>query len=69
AAETRDEPGCEYSEVIQNIDNPNLITLVEKYTDYAAFKAHMQMPAIRNFIDNLKSQLVDETHVSFHATR
>ena len=69
AAETRDDPGCEYSEVIQNIDNPSLITLVEKYTNYAAFKAHMQLPAIRNFIDNLKSILVEETHVSFHITR
>ena len=33
------------------------------------FQEHMQMPAIRNFIDKLKSQLVDETEITFHATR
>lgn len=69
AKETREEVGCEYSELLQNIDNPLRFTLVEKYTNYRAFKEHMQMPAIRNFIDNLKSQLVDETEVTFHATR
>ena len=29
----------------------------------------MQMPAIRRFIDHVSPQLVDNTHVSFHATR
>ena len=67
--ETREEVGCEYSELLQNIDNPLRFTLVEKYTNYRAFKEHMQMPAIRNFIDKLKLQLVDETEVTFHATR
>ncbi|MCX7091729.1 MAG: putative quinol monooxygenase [Legionellales bacterium] len=69
AKETREEVGCEYSELLQNIDNPLRFTLVEKYTNYRAFKEHMQMPAIRNFIDNLKLQLVDETEVTFHVTR
>ena len=69
AKETRDEVGCEYSELLQNIDNPLRFTLVEKYSNYRAFKEHMQMPVIRNFIDNLKSKLVDETEVTFHVTR
>ena len=67
--ETQEELGCEYSELLQNIDNPLRFTLVEKYTNYRAFKEHMQMPAIRNFIDTLKSQLVDDTEVTFHVTR
>lgn len=69
AEETRSESGCEYSEILQNFDNPNLITIVEKFTNYQAFKAHMQMPRLRNFIDHLASKLLDETHVIFHLTR
>lgn len=67
--ETRQEPGCEYCEVIQNIDNPLLITLVEKFTHYQAFKAHMQMPALRHFIDHLSLDLADIIDASFHTTR
>lgn len=67
--ETRQEPGCEYCEVIQNIDNPLLITLVEKFTHYQAFKAHMQMPALRHFIDDLSGDLAESIDLSFHITR
>lgn len=67
--ETRQEPGCEYTEVIQNIDNPLLITLVEKFSNYQAFKAHMQMPALRHFIDELSIELAEKIDLSFHTTR
>ncbi len=68
-AETRLESGCEYCELLQNIDNPQLITLVEKFSNHPAFKAHMQMPALRNFIDNLAETLTNKVDVSFHITR
>ena len=67
--ETRQEPGCEYSEVIQNIDNPLRITLVEKFSNYQAFKAHMQMPVFRHFVDVLSVELADTIDLSFHTTR
>jgi quinol monooxygenase YgiN len=67
--ETRSETGCEYSEILQNFEDLHRITIVEKFTNYQAFKAHMQMPRLRNFIDNLSSKLLDENHVSFHLTR
>jgi quinol monooxygenase YgiN len=67
--ETRTEPGCEYCELLQNIDNPELMTLVEKFSNYRAFKAHMQMPALRHFIDDLSQTLTDKIDVSFHVTR
>lgn len=67
--ETREESGCEYCEVIQNIDNPNLITLVEKFSNYQAFKAHMQLPTLRHFIDNHTNTLTEKIDVSFHSTR
>lgn len=67
--ETRKEPGCEYTEVLQNIDNSSLITLVEKFTNYVAFKKHMQMPLLRNFIDNISEKLTSKVNVSFYMTR
>ena len=66
---TREEPGCEYSEILQNIDDPLLITIVDKFTHYRAFKDHMQMPATRRFIDQMVPELIEKTHVSFHMTR
>ena len=67
--ETREETGCEYCELLQNIDNLALITLVEKFSNYQAFKAHMQTPALRNFIDNQAKTLTEKVDVSFHVTR
>jgi quinol monooxygenase YgiN len=64
--ETREEAGCEYCELLQNIDNPALITLVEKFSNYHAFKAHMQTPALRNFIDHQAKTLTEKIDVSFH---
>ena len=66
---TREEPGCEYCELIQNIENPRLITLVEKFSNHAAFKAHMQLPALRYFIDHLMDELTESVDISFHVTR
>lgn len=69
ARETRSEPGCEYFEIIQNIANPSLITLVEKYSSYDAYKEHLKSPIIRHFIDHLQQQLVAEVSDSLHITR
>ena len=51
AAESRKEIGCEYHEIVQNIAEPNLITLIEKFSNYNSFQLHMQNPVIRDFID------------------
>jgi quinol monooxygenase YgiN len=67
--EARKEPGCEYCELLQNIDNPELMTVVEKFSNYRAFKAHMQMPVLRHFIDDLSQILTEKIDVSFHVTR
>ncbi len=67
--EAREKASCEYYELLQNVDNPALITLVEKFSNYQAFKAHMQNPALRNFIDNLSKTLTEKIDVSFHVTR
>ena len=67
--ETRNEPGCEYTEVLQNFDDLSCITLVEKFTNYQAFKTHMQMPLFRHFVDHEMKDLTESVKVTFHLTR
>lgn len=67
--ETRAESGCEYSEVLQNFDDLHCITLVEKFTNYKSFKAHMQMPLFRHFVDHEMKDLTESVKVTFHLTR
>lgn len=69
ANEAINTPGCEYHEVLQNIANPLLFTLVVKYSNYDAFKAHLKKPILRNFIDNLQPQLVDKVSDHLYVTR
>lgn len=61
--------GCEYHEVLQNIANPLLFTVVVKYSNYDAFKEHLKKPILRNFIDNLQSQLIDKVSDHLYVTR
>lgn len=67
--ETRNEPGCEYTEVLQNFDDLSCITLVEKFTNYKVFKTHMQMPLFRHFVDHEMKDLTESVKVTFHLTR
>ena len=69
AAASRNEPGCEYHEIIQSIANPDHITLIEKFSNYKAFQAHMETPEIRTFIDNRQSELVADIGNSLHITQ
>lgn len=69
AKATRSQPGCEYYEIIQSIHNPSLVTLIMKYSNYAAFKENGKLPIVRNFIDNLQPQLAAEVSDSLHVTR
>lgn len=69
AASSRNEPGCEYYEVVQSIANPNEITLIEKYSNYEAFNAHFNNPDIRAFIDKKQHELLLSMNNSVHITR
>ena len=69
ATSTRNEAGCEYHEIIQSIANPDQITLIEKFSNYPAFKAHFDNPDIRDFIDKKQHELLLSMSNSVHITK
>ena len=69
AGSTRNEAGCEYHEIVQSVANPDKITLIEKFSNYSAFKAHFDNPDIRDFIDKKQHELLLSMSNSVHITR
>jgi quinol monooxygenase YgiN len=41
-AEVRQEPGCEQFDLFQNVENPDRLLLVERWTDEASLAAHAE---------------------------
>jgi quinol monooxygenase YgiN len=46
---TRPEPGCVFFSFYGALDDAGSFVLIEKFTDAAAFDAHMQMPYTKAF--------------------
>lgn len=63
---THKEPGCIRYELNQRVDDPRLITFVEKWKDKKAFDEHCATPYIKNFFDNVRADLVDSFEVKLY---
>lgn len=63
---TRKEAGCVRYELHQCIANPKVITMLEKFTDEAAFNFHIVQLYIINFLNNIIPELVESSDVTFH---
>lgn len=62
------EPACAGIEILQNLDNPEAITLVERWPDRGAFLGpHMQQPHIQAFIQSAGALLAGPPDISFHS--
>jgi len=62
------EPACAGIEMLQDIDHPESITLVERWPDRATFLGpHMQQPHIQEFIQSAGSFLAGPPDISFHS--
>ena len=62
------EPACAGIEILQNLDNPGLITLVERWPDRATLLGpHMQQPHIQDFIQSAGAFLAGPPDISFHS--
>ena len=63
------EPECAGIEVLLGLDNPESITLLERWPDRGAFLGpHMQQPHIQAFIQAAGSFLAGPPDISFHST-
>lgn len=60
AEASRTEPGCLEFTVYQEIDDPRVILLYERYTDEDAFQAHRQTPHFKELIEQQVVPLLDE---------
>jgi quinol monooxygenase YgiN len=63
---THKEPGYLRYELNQNVDNPRVITYVEKFKDQSAFEAHKISPYIVSFFRDVAPNLVEQQDVTFH---
>lgn len=50
AVETREESGCHFFEIRQNLQEPEKFTLWECWTDRAALTAHFEMPHTKAYL-------------------
>ncbi|MBR0558904.1 putative quinol monooxygenase [Neokomagataea anthophila] len=59
------ESGCHSFEVLSSPEDPNLVVLVETYTDRAAFEAHLKTPHFAAFAKAVKDYGAKENAVRF----
>ena len=63
------EPACAGIEILQDLDNPESIALIERWPDRATFLGpHMQQPHIQAFIQSTRSFLAGPPDISFHSS-
>lgn len=63
---THKEPGYIRYELNQNVENPRIITYIEKFKDQQAFDTHKNAPYIADFFQNVAPKLVENQEVTLH---
>ena len=62
------EPACSGIEILQDLDQPELITLIERWPDRSTFLGpHMQQPHIQSFIQSAGTFLAGPPDISFYS--
>jgi quinol monooxygenase YgiN len=62
---TRKKAGCIRYELNQEIENPSAFTVAEKFASREAFDAHVKMPYVARFGEQLAA-LVESKHIRLH---
>ena len=63
---THKESGYIRYELNQNVENPRILTYVEKFKDQASFEEHKNASYIRDFFQKIAPELVEQQEVTFH---
>jgi quinol monooxygenase YgiN len=63
---TRKEPGCLRYELNQSLENSNILTMVEKYTDKEAFDYHCKQAYFKDFHKNATENLSESIIVNLY---
>lgn len=65
-APTHREPGYIRYELNQHIDNPAVVTFIEKFKSREAFDSHCNMPYIQDFFTNTAPRLVESQAINLY---
>ncbi len=63
---THQEPGCIRYELNQCVEDPRVVTYIEKFADQEAFNYHVSTPYISGFFKDVAPALVESQNISFH---
>lgn len=61
---TRGEPGCLNYTLHQSLNNPDVFTMLERFTDKNAFETHRNESYTTHFRENIVSELVEKNSIS-----
>ena len=64
---TRRNKECLQYELVQDIKNPNLLIMIEKFTSQQALANHENQPHIKSFVENDMDRLCSE--VTWHEAK
>jgi len=63
---THKEPGYIRYELNVHLEDPRVITFIEKFKSRAAFDEHCSTPYIKDFFDNVRPGLVESFRVNLY---
>jgi len=63
---THQEPGYIRYELNVHLEDPRMITFIEKFKSREAFDTHCATPYIKHFFDNLRPDLVESFRVNLY---
>ena len=64
--DTHQEEGCIRYELNQQIDDPRVVTFIEKWADKKTFDKHCAMPYITDYFNHVAPKLVKAQSVTLH---
>ena len=65
-APSLEEEGCQRFELNQSRDDARVVTAIERFSDQAAFDAHVSTPYIKDLLENRVPELVETQHIVFY---
>jgi quinol monooxygenase YgiN len=60
------EPGCRRLILYQSVENPRICTVIEKFSDQEAFKAHLAASYTVDLLENIIPQLAKKKSITSH---
>jgi quinol monooxygenase YgiN len=64
--QTLKEPGCKRFVFYQHVEDPKILTAIEKFASQAAFDAHVAAPYTKNLLEVLLPELSSAQSITFH---